>query len=160
MGTSTMPTTNASFAPLICRRRRTQDRKAKAEGTRQKEPQSARDTKKARSKPTKSRTQRGTNDASMHFFSQTGAIWHIMHNVHQQGFTVGTTGTDGKWAEYFRTPSIVVKYAQRTSMPLFGSATVHVWPEPSKAKTIECLRHSACSVQSFVKDRTYAPSGQ
>jgi hypothetical protein len=83
-----------------------------------------------------------------------------MHHVHQKGFTVGTTGKDGKWTEYFRTPSIVVKYAQRTSMPLFGSATVYVWPEASKAKRIECLRHSACSVESFVKDRTYAPSGQ
>lgn len=95
----------------------------------------------------------------MHFVSNTGAIWYIMHDGLQAGFTMSTTGQDGKWAEPFKTPTIHVKKAERTSMPLFGSASVYVWPEGSKAMEIKCLRHSACSVESFVIDRTYAQTG-
>lgn len=155
-----MPETDASLGPLTSRRRRAQDRQAKAKTTHQeKELQSARDTKKARSKPAKRRTRRGRNFACMHFVSKTGAIWYIMQDAQQPGFTVGTTGEDGEWAEYF-TPTIDVKYAERTSM-LFGPASVYVWPDGSKAKReIKCLRHSARRVKSFVIGHTYAPSGQ
>lgn len=155
-----MPKTDASLGPLTSRRRRAQDRKAKAKTTRQeKELQSARDTKKARSKLAKGRTQKGVNHAWMQFVSETGAIWYIMHDAQQPGFTVGTTGEDGEWAEYF-TPTIDVKYAQPTSM-LFGPASVYVWPDGSKAKReIKCHIHNACRVEKFLTDCKCAPSGQ
>lgn len=155
-----MPNTDASLGPLTCRRRRDQARKAKAEATRlEKELQSARGTKEARSKPAKQRTRRGRNSASMQFVSETGAIWYIIHHVQQQGFTVATTGKDGEWPEEFETATIDVKYAKRTSKKLFGSASVSVCPNGSKAKKmIKCLRFNARRVKSFLIDCERASS--
>lgn len=149
-----MPKTDASLGPLTCRRRRDQARKAKAEAARQqKELQSARGTKEARSKPAKPRTRSGSNCACMDFVSEDGARWYIIHHVQQQGFTMATAGKDGEWAEYFKTPKIDVKYAQRTSNELFGSASVSVWKNGSKTKkSITCLRFYARRVLSFLID--------
>ena len=97
----------------------------------------------------------------MEFVSETGATWYIIHNVQQQGFTMGTADKDGKWAEYFNTPTIQVSYARRTSKALFGSASVSVWPNGFKGeKRIACLRFNACRVESFVNDRKCASSEQ